>query len=264
MIRGFALASLVLIALGCAEQPVAKAPVSTAAQASAPASITRFVVHVDTLAPEKVQEFEAARARFVKALEARGTADHRGLYLRIGASTYWSVVPFSSWADLEVLGDQRRAAQKKMTGIVEEYDRASDESLVFPHKNEIWSERLDLSYLPTNRPLYRAVRVDIEDLRPTADYEAAWKPIAEALAKIRYPLERRTFFSSYGTGRMLSFWLAAPGDTGDAAPLDRALASAVGEARAAELFAALRACVVTTESHAVKVPLEMASPKPAN
>jgi hypothetical protein len=257
----FALASLALFCVACAEPPAAVSPASPQASAAAPA-VVRYSVHVDTLDRAKVAQFEEARVRFVKDLATRNISDHRGLYLRVGESTYWSVMRFDTWTELDALSNRRRQAQQAMKGIVEEYDRLSDESLVFPHKNEIWTERLDLSYLPTGRELHQAVRVDIEDVRPMADYEAAWKPIAEALAEARYPLERRTFFSGYGTGRMLSFWLEAAGESTDIMPLDRALTLALGDAKAAELLAGLRACVIATETHEVKVPLAMASPAP--
>ena len=86
-----------------------------------------------------------------------------------------------------------------------EYSRLCDESLVFPHTSEIWNEEPALSYLPTGRRLTDAVQVVIEDVKPTMDFEAAWKPFAMALASVKYPIERRTFFCGYGSGRYRPF-----------------------------------------------------------
>ncbi len=256
------LLAVTTLAFACADPrrdaavPAAPA-VSLAVQAP---SVVRYAVHVDTLDPAKVAQFEDARVAFVKELGRRGTSDDRGLYLRIGKDTYWSVVRFSSWADLDTLGVRRKKAQKELTGVVEEYDRLSDESLVFPHKNEIWTERLDFSYLPTGRDLREAVRVEIADLKPTADYAAAWAPIVTALEKMRYPIERRAFVSSFGSGRLVTFMLARGSELAETPPLDRALATALGEAEAQKLLADLAACVVATETHEVLARPDMASP----
>jgi hypothetical protein len=261
-------ASVPLLALiasfvsGCAEPPRATtgaAAAVTTASVQAP-SVARYAVHIDTLDPAKVAQFEQARVEFVKELGRRGTSDHRGLYLRIGNDTYWSVVRFSSWADLDALGVRRKEAQQQLKGVVEEYDRLSDESLVFPHKNEIWTERLDFSYLPTGRDLREAVRVEIADLEPTADYAAAWAPIAAALEKMRYPVERRAFVSSFGSGRLLSFTLARGSELTEVPPLDRALAATLGEAEAQKLLGELAACVERTETRDVLARQDMASP----
>jgi hypothetical protein len=97
-------------------------------------------------------------------------------------------------------------------------------------------------------------------VRPTADYEAAWKPIAAALAQAKYPLERRTYFAGYGSGRMLSFWLAPSAAVVKAAPtLQQALTGVVGEERAKALLAAWRACVLSSQTLDVEARPEMSS-----
>ena len=131
---------------------------------------------------------------------------------------------------------------------------------MFPHASEIWREEPALSYLPTGRPLADALEVVIEDVKPTADYEAAWKPIAAALAQARYPVERRAYFSSYGSGRVLSFWLAPSAAVRKAAPtLAQALAGVVGEERARALLAAWHDCVLASQTLAVEPRPEMTS-----
>jgi len=215
------------------------------------------VVHVDNLEPSKVAQFEMARTNFVGELEKRGVDDRRGLYLKVGETRFYSIVPFESFTALDVLAGARSRAQALMKGTIEEYDRLSDEALVFPHGNEIWSERADLSYLLEGRSLEAAVELVTEDVAPMCDYSAAWSPIAAALASIKHPIERRTFFSGYGTGRTLTFWLAPSLEALRQHPLEAALDKAVGNARAEELLRSLRACVVRSEVKPVRFMREM-------
>jgi len=123
--------------------------------------------------------------------------------------------------------------------------------------NPVWLALLLLSLCWHSR---LGVQVVIEDVKPTADYEAAWKPIATALAQAKYPLERRTYFSSYGTGRTLSFWMAPSAAVLKAAPtVEQAVASVVGAERAKALVEAWRACLVATQTLDVEPKLEMSS-----
>ena len=187
-------------------------------------------------------------------------SDRRGLYLKIGTNTYYSVVTFGRWRELDQVGAARRKTTAQMGAAATEYDRLCDDTLVFPHTSEIWSEELALSYLPTGRRLTDAVQLVIEDVKPTADYEAAWKPIAAALAQAKYPVERRSYFSSYGTGRVLSFWLAPSAAVKKAAPtVAQALESVLGAERAQMLIDAWRACVSSSQTLAVEPKPEMTS-----
>ena len=225
-----------------------------------PSPSSRLAVHVDTLAFDKVQQFEQARVRFVAALRASHKSDRRGLYLKIGSNTYYSEVSFTRWRDLEAIGAERQKTTDELAAAARDYDRLCDDSLVFPHTSEVWREEPALSYLPTGRGLGDALQLVIEDVKPTADYEAAWKPIAAALAQARYPIERRTFFSSYGSGRTLSFWMAPSAAVLKAAPtLPQALAAAVGEARAQALLEAWRACLLSSQTLDVEPKPEMSS-----
>jgi hypothetical protein len=228
--------------------------------ATAPSPPTRLYVHVDTLHPDKVEQFETARVRFVQLLRQRRTSDRRGLYIKIGGNTYYSVVWFGAFAELDRLRAARARAVAPLKPEVDEYDRLSDESLVFPHASEIWSAEPALSYLPTGMRLEDALELVIEDIKPTADYEAAWKPIAAALAQAKFPVERRTFFSAYGSGRTLSFWLAPSRAVLKAAPtIEQALVAAVGEARAVELVRAWRECVLHQQTLDVEARPDMTS-----
>ncbi len=220
----------------------------------------RLAVHVDTIDPPKLAQYEDARVRWVAALRERHKSDRRGLYLKIGSNTYYSLVTFGRWRELEEIGAQRRKTTAQMGAAAAEYDRLCDDTLVFPHTSEIWSEEPALSFAPTGRRLTDAVQLVIEDVKPTADYEAAWKPIAAALAQARYPVERRSYFSGYGSGRVLSFWLAPSAAVLAAAPtVAQALESVVGAERAAQLMAAWRACVLSSQTFEVEPKAEMTS-----
>jgi len=220
----------------------------------------RLLVHVDTLDPEKLAQFEQARVQFVSVLRARHKSDRRGLYIKVGTNTYWSVTSFARWREIEQIGDERAKVTRALAAESKEYDRLCDETLVFPHASEVWREEPALSYVPTGRRLTDAVQVVIEDVKPTADYEAAWQPIAAALAQAKYPLERRTYFSSYGTGRMLSFWMAPSVAVLKGAPtLEQALVAVVGEEKGRALLAAWRACVLASQTLDVEAKPEMSS-----
>lgn len=220
----------------------------------------RVAAHLDTIAPDKLAQYEAARVRWVAELRAAHRSDRRGLYLKIGANTYWSLVSFGEYRELDGLRAHRQKVDAQMGAAAAEYTRLCDESLVFPHASEIWSAEPSLSYLPTGMRLEDARALVIEDVKPTADYEAAWKPIAAALAQAKYPIERRTYFSAYGSGRTLSFWMAPSRAVLQAAPtIEQALVAAVGQARAVELLEAWRACVTRQQTLDVEAKPEMAS-----
>lgn len=230
---------------------------------TAPPPPVRLYVHVDRLAADKVQSYEAARLRFASLLRQHGVSDHTGLYLKVGDTTYYAVASFGRWGDLDRLrAQQGRALGHVDHAAVERYWHDSDEALVFPHAGEIWVEQPSVSYVPTGRRLGDAVEVVFEDVAPTAEaaYEAAWRQIAAALARAHYPVERRTYFSSPGTGRMVSFWLAPSAAVARAAPtVAEAVAGVLGVERAAELMRRWRACVVGAESFAVEAQPEMSS-----
>jgi len=198
--------------------------------------------------------------RWVAELRERHKTDRRGLYLKIGNNTYYSVVTFGRWRELDEVSRLRRKVNAQMGAATDEYTRLCDDSLVFPHTSEIWSEEAALSYLPTGRRLPDAVQVVIEDVKPTADYEAAWKPIAAALTQAKYPIERRSYFSGYGSGRVLSFWLAPSAAVSKAAPtIAQALESVVGVEQAQVLISAWRACVSSSQTFEVEPKPEMTS-----
>ena len=91
-------------------------------------------------------------------------------------------------------------------------------------------------------------------------YEAAWKAIVAALAQARYPVERRTYFSTVGTGRMLSFWLAPSVAVMKAAPtLQQALTGVVGQEKADALLERWRESVQSAQTLDVEAKPEMSA-----
>ena len=215
---------------------------------------SRLLVHVDTIIPDKLQQYADARRNWVTALRQHGLSDRRGDYLQIGEHTFYSVEPFRRWREIDELADERGRVDDKMGAATRQYDRLCDDALAFPHASEIWNEEPTLGYSPSHRPLSDALTVVVEDVDPRADYEAAWKPIAEALTQARYPLERRTFFAHFGSGRYWSFWLASSRALVTAAPpIEQVLATQLGSERAAELMRAWRAVIVRTQTLDVAV-----------
>jgi hypothetical protein len=254
-----------LLAVGCATMASTRQPPPEPPRPS-PSPIgarkgERLLVHIDTLAPDKLLQFADARRRWVAELRRRGLSDRRGDYLQIGERTFYSVERIGPWRDLERLGDERRRVLRKLGALGIEYDRVSDEALVFPHASEIWIEQPELGFLPSGRPLTEALQLVIEDVAPTADYAAAWRPIAAVLAAARYPLERRTYFAAYGSGRVCSFWLApSRAVVATAPPIEQVLATQLGTTRAAELMRAWRAVVLHVQTLDVAVDPALSSP----
>jgi hypothetical protein len=232
-----------------------------------PAGPPRMAVHQDTLDPALVTTFVDARIKWVQQLRAVGDSDLRGTYVQIGDHTFWSMYRFADWPDLS---KHRAEAERRLKDVSQkdsdDYDRDSDRSLVFPHKSEIWVEKPELEYgAPKPDALIDAnvAELVVENVRPTMSkqYWDAWPPIAKALESVKYPLQRVTYHSFYGTGQIYSFWIA-PSETilKSAPPIGQALAVAVGAMKAGEMLQKWRDCVLATETHPVTVRHDMASP----
>jgi hypothetical protein len=232
-----------------------------------PAAPSRLSVHIDTIAPPSLQRFVDARLKYVAYLKTRGASDLRGTYLQIGEHTFYSVSYFHRLIDLVRHSEESQRRLKRVEAKAEEqYDRDCDASLVFPHMNELWTERGELEYgAPTATALIDADAAElvVESVKPTmeAQYWETWPTIKAALATVKYPLTRVTYLASIGSGKLMTFWLAPSEAVLKAAPpLAQALALSVGEARAAELLGRWRECVVATETFHVTVRHDMASP----
>ena len=246
---------------GCA----ARAPL-----ASAPTVLPRhFTVHIDHLNPSMVQSFTQARSEWVKLLRSSQTTDGRGLYIGIGDAGFVSLQPFGAYSDL----DRRGAAVGRALGKVDKaafdrYETASDSSVVPPHSSEIWVFEDTVSYRSadpfTTMSAAGYGRMVVEQLDPTPrgePYEEIWKTILEALGRANYPLSRVTFTSVYGTGKLVSFWLAAKRDEYMRAPsVEEVVARSLGQERAAALFQRLQSTVLSTETQEAVPRPDLTSP----
>jgi hypothetical protein len=255
--------------LGCAHAP----PASTSLSAW-PVQLGRRVVHRDTIAQGHLADFAAARKDWLAALRAHHTTDERGLFFQAGDHMLLTLWPFEAYADL----DRRRTWAQQATASIEKaasdaYDQHSDVWLVAPHSSEIWAREPDLDCLaedgPTNELEAFGGRVVFELLDPTPKseeaLEAAWKELAQALKRARYPLSRICFHSSYGSGQYVSFWVAKDKETLDGAPsLEEALTRQLGEAQAKALLARYQAGVVHAETLPLLARPDLNSPLPTH
>jgi hypothetical protein len=215
------------------------------------------VVHVDHLQAGGLGPFAAARKRWVDVLAKGGTTDGRGLYVQTGDSGFLSLRPLGSLGDLDrspalvkaALGPIDPAAQKA-------YDDASDSLLAPPHRNEIWRFDPDESF-GVNDPIAALSsaawgKMTVEEIDPTPKgevYETAWKEISRALASEDYPLVRVAYFSRYGSGDLVSFWLAkSQREFLETKSVEATVAHALGEEAAQKLFDQQRKAVVASES----------------
>lgn len=228
-------------------------------------------VHVDHVDPAKLKNFEDARRTWLEALRASGKTDERGFFLQVGGDTFYTLHPFDSFTDLDRLrGARKEAAIKMPEASRAAYDRDSDGALLPPHKTEIWSRNDDLGYPSPGTPLdergFAVGRMVVLELRPgpvhgDVEYGETWKAVRAALAKARYPLPRVAFESAYGTGKLVTLWLARGRDELAAAPrIKDAVAGVLGEADAAALLRRLDGCAVAMEELEVVRRADLDSP----
>lgn len=243
---------------------VLHAACSTPTKAGAGLMPSYYTVHVDYVRAGKWAQFEQARTEWATILERHKTSDERGTFLQLDDKAFLTLRGFESFAEL----DQRGASRAKALAAVpqearERYDRLSEETLIPPHRSEIWIHLDDLDYRapgPALTPTTAGVgRVVVEELWPTPDaggekYSEAWRALREALEKAHYPLTRVTFHSFFGSGRLITFWLASAASELEAAPsVEDAAAQVLGKAEAESLLAKIKACVAHTEEHAVRL-----------
>jgi len=207
---------------------LAAAVLSGCAAPSGPASFHDSqlrAVHLDTLAPARADQFIAARQEWLAALQAQGRPpDGRGLFLELSDHRVWSLRPLRSMADLDQPREPEDSA--RLEPARKKYDEVSDTSLVPPHGNEIWVREPDLDFPGADPSLDEltagASLVVVEQLDPSPphgdDYEAAWKEMKAALQAKRYPLRRISYWSRYGSGKLITFWLAHTEEELKAAP----------------------------------------------
>jgi len=242
---------------------IAAAAAIGACSHAAPATTapTYFTVHEDTLAAEHAGEFEAARRDWVATLHAANATDQRGTFFEIVGVGFWTMRPFTRFADLDDRAAQRKRALAAVPAdALARYDARSDAALAPPHASEIWERDDGVGYTPAGAPTdprdAAVARVVIEEVLPDSAsdkaYEDSWQAIAAALAHARYPLARVAFHPMYGADREITFWLARSRAELDAAPaVEDVVANELGAERAEALRAKLAAVVKSAETHLV-------------
>jgi hypothetical protein len=253
------LAPLLLVAPGCAPR---RSPATPAPTDGAGSPADYLAVHIDTLDPARHQDFERARREWLERLAALGIDDDRGLFLQVGEHRFLTLRPFANFAELDAIRASRaRSLARVPTAVRAAYDGDSDRSLVPPHRSEVWAREPALSYTPSAPVQGRCGEMTVEEIRPTpehggAQYERAWAQARVALSAAGYPLERRSWFSIYGEGRLVTLWLAGScAELRAAPPLEQVLAE-----RAPAALEALRDSTVSREARPVVVRPDLSSP----
>jgi hypothetical protein len=235
--RSLALAGVLAVAVvavaGCVPEGL------TAGHPSATASgvpMKRRAVHVDHVDPVKVSQFEEARRQLLATYAAKGQREETTTIVETkddqGRPEFLSMRPFGAYAELDRLNDAAAARAAAIGKDLDRLDAMTHATLVPPHANEIWLFHAELSYAPPGSPTEAdatAARLSFEEVAPTSsdEYEAAVKGVLDALGRTKAPVARLAFSSSYGTGEMVTLWLAR-----SAADLE-ALESAASEVGAA-------------------------------
>jgi hypothetical protein len=255
------LLALLCACCGCAG---AVRPEAAPAQAASPA---RYTAHFDTLAPGRFEAFAEARLRYVEALRAAGASDGRGRFFAVDGDSFLTLRPFARFAEL----DQRRGHDlaRLPPAAQEAYDRGSDVHLAFPHHSEIWRRDDDLGYRPSRGALEESdaavIRMEIEEVRADSTSEAAydeiWQTTRSALQAADYPLTKIAFPTVFGSGRVISFWLAPSRAALEAAsPIDAVLVARLGGSAADALVKRREAIVLRREVHQLQPRPDLASP----
>ncbi len=248
-----------------AAPPVPCAALTTSAY---DASAKFRAVHVDTLDPRLQKTFEDARLEWLKVLALHHTTDGRGFFLQRGRSTFITLRSFNSFSEYDALRALRAGVAERIGPEGEKagqrYDRG-DVALLAPHNSEVWSRLDTLDYRSPGPQLseYSAgyMQMVVEQVS-SEQYEEAWKEIHAALTAAKYPLGRTTFFSSLGSGRHITLWLAVNREAFRAAGTpEQAVARTLGVPKAAALFGRLKAASTPMSIEEVVPRPEMASPE---
>jgi hypothetical protein len=258
---------LARVALVASAMAVSACGTTTTSPTNAPTSSAaepRYrAVHIDTIQPGKLAQFEGARREWVAELLRDRATDGRGLFVQVGDSRFFTLRAFSRFGDFDTRG---AAIERSLSAVpkaaAERYDELSDTALAFPHTSEIWTLEPELSYALEGSALTERAgacgRVEVEDVQADTDsekrYEDAVKEINAALRAARYPLTRLTFTTRFGAGHVYTFWLArSPAELAAAPEIQAAVAAVKGAARASELAAAQKTSVVHAESWPIVV-----------
>ncbi|MGO8970412.1 MAG: hypothetical protein ACLQDQ_12660 [Myxococcaceae bacterium] len=258
-----------LLLLSWSGRSGAASPLPCVALTTAPydASARFRAVHVDTLNPKLQDVFVDARRGWLKVLSLHHTTDGRGHFLQRAGNTFLTLRSFNTFAEYDALRAFRAAVGERLGPEGEragqEYDRG-DIALTSPHNSEVWS-RLDNFDYPGQEPQlneYTAGYLQmVTEQVSSEDYQAAWKDIRAALAAVHYPLARITFFSTLGSGKHITLWLAASRQAFvSAGSPEQAIAKSLGPAKAAALIARLTAACSDVQVAEVLARPDLSSP----
>lgn len=245
------------LALTACTSPRPVAPATSFAPTTRPEPPRYVAVHVDHLQPGGLRPFVDARRRWLDVLSQHELSDGRGLFLQAGDSGFLSLRPLATLADLDRQGAAMEEALRGIDAVDRRnYDGASDALLVPPHRNEIWRFDADLSY-PVTDPI-DAIRhaawgkMTEEEIDPSPGgegYGVAWREVSAALSAGSYPLVRVAFWSRYGSGHLVTFWLArSQREFLDTAPVETAVAAVRGQDVADAVFRRLQKAVLASDS----------------
>jgi hypothetical protein len=220
----------------CAAGPsAAPATVASPAQDGLP---RRCRVHVDHVARTRTTAFEGARRELLATLKAKQLKEGTTFVLETDEPAFLSVRPFDRYADLDLAGVKQKALDDAVgEATIARLDDATHATLVPPHRNEIWSLQMALSYVPSgckdapclipddpSRPAgptmatAAAGRIVEHEVLPSKSdaYEQAAVREVSALQEARAPVSRVVYVSAYGTGRYVTLWLGARREDVDA------------------------------------------------
>lgn len=225
-------------------------------------------VHIDTLNARLEGVFEDARRGWLKVLAVHHTTDGRGFFLQRVGSTFLTLRSFNSFSEYDALRAFRAGVGERIGPDGEKagqaYDRG-DVALIAPHNSEVWSRVEDLDYQTAGERLneYTAGFLQMVTEQVSSDqYEEAWKEVRAALSRVQYPVGRTTFFSSLGSGKHVSFWLATSREAFQkAGSPEQAVARSVGAEKAAAMFAKLRAACSEVSVEDVLPRRDLSSPE---
>ena len=212
-----------------------------------------WTVHIDEVDAANVEAFEKLVAAQSSArrsiLEQRGLPVSPGYEFSTTRSTYFTLRPRASYADLDAPSKLPDDVRKLLREKVESFDDAVHAALR-THSSQIWNFDADSSYLPV-RPreagrLPAFVHLHSEWVKPgkSAEYDEVVSKFRDALSKAKSTLGLCVFSSSYGDGSARFLWSADSreefllgSDTG------RLLAAAYGKTEADRLMRRWRECV---------------------
>ena len=215
----------------------------------------RRLVHVDHVDPLKATQFEEARRELLAAYAARSLNEGPTTVIETkddeGRPEFLSVRPFGAYAEIDKLNDAAAARALALGKELDRLDAMTHATLVPPHANEIWLLHEDLSYAPAGAPREgeaTAARIVEEVVAPaaTGEYEKAVKGIVEMLGRVKSPVARLGFTSSYGTGEYVTLWLARSPAELEALGAGE-VASAIERARGLAVKSATRVAFVRRE-----------------